>query len=119
MNIDFPFRFDLRGRTASCDEARQVREMLEQLLFTNAGERVNRPDFGGGLQQIVFAPNSPELAAALQFTTRASIQNWLGDIIDLHALDVIADDAQLHVSVSYALRRTGEQHTETFTRSTS
>ena len=44
--------------------------MIEQLLFTEPGERVNRPDFGSGLLQLVFAPNSPELAAALQFTSR-------------------------------------------------
>ncbi|HEY2325614.1 MAG TPA: GPW/gp25 family protein, partial [Thermoanaerobaculia bacterium] len=66
MNITYPFQLDSRGRTAGCDDARHVRDMLEQLLFTNAGERVNRPDFGSGLQQLIFAPNSPELAAALQ-----------------------------------------------------
>ena len=57
--------------------------MIEQLLFTNPGERVNRPDFGSGLLQMVFAPNSPELAAALQFTTQAALQRYLGDLIDL------------------------------------
>ena len=117
MNIDFPFHFDTRGRTAECNDADHVRDMLEQLLFTNAGERVNRPDFGSGLLQLVFVPNSPELAAALQFTTRAAVQQWLGDVLDLQALDVVADDASLRVTVRYALRRTGEAHTETFERS--
>jgi phage baseplate assembly protein W len=116
MNIAFPFRFDLGGRTAACDDARHVREMLEQLLFTNPGERVNRPEFGSGLLQLVFAPNSLELAAALQFTARAAIQQWLGDVLDLQALDVAADDAALRVSVRYAVRRTGESRTETFER---
>ena len=114
MNIAFPFRFDTRGHTAECDDARHVREMLEQLLFTNPGERVNRPDFGSGLLQLVFAPNSPELAAALQFTTRAAIQNWLGDVLDLQAFDVAAEDATLRISIRYALRRSGEVRTETF-----
>jgi uncharacterized protein len=119
MNIDFPLHFDSRGRTAECDDATHVREMLEQLLFTNAGERVNRPDFGSGLQQLVFAPNSPELAAALQFTTRAAIQQWLGDVLDLQALEVTADDSTLRILVRYALRRTGEVRNETFAGSTS
>ena len=61
MNIDFPFQFDRRGRTATTSDAGHVRDMIEQLLFTNPGERVNRPDFGSGLQQLVFAPNSTEL----------------------------------------------------------
>jgi phage baseplate assembly protein W len=118
MNIDFPLHFDTRGRTAACDDAAHVRDMLEELLFTNAGERVNRPEFGSGLLQLVFAPNSPELAAALQFTTRGAIQQWLGDVLDLQGFDVACDDAALRVTVRYALRRSGEVRTETFERST-
>ena len=86
MNIDFPFHFDGRGRTATTTDDDHIRDMIEQLLFTNPGERVNRPDFGSGLLQMVFAPNSPELAAALQFTTQAALQRWLGDLIDLQQL---------------------------------
>ena len=52
------------------------------------GERVNRPDFGSGLLQLVFAPNSPELAAALQFTVQAALQRWLGDVIEVQRLEV-------------------------------
>lgn len=117
MNIQFPLHFDLRGATAACDDALHVREMLDQLLFTNAGERVNRPEFGSGLLQLVFAPNSAELSAALQFTTRAAIQQWLGDVIDLQGLEVTNDDATLRVAIRYAVRRTGEVRTETFERS--
>jgi phage baseplate assembly protein W len=118
MNIDFPFHFDSRGRTASTDDAEHIRDMIEQLLFTNPGERVNRPDFGSGLLQMVFAPNSPELASALQFTTQAALQRYLGDVIDLRELQVTAEDTKLNVTVRYALRRTGSETTETFERST-
>lgn len=117
MNIDFPFAFDSRGRTAECDDAAHVRDMLEQLLFTNAGERVNRPDFGAGVLQLVFAPNSPELAAALQFTMRAAIQQWLGDVLDLQGLEVASEDSTLRIGIRYMLRRSGEVRTETFERS--
>jgi phage baseplate assembly protein W len=116
MNVDFPFAFDFRGRTRECDDAAHVRDMLDQLLFTNPGERVNRPEFGSGLLQLVFAPNSVELAAALQFTTRAAIQQWLGDVIDLQALDVQAEESILRVSIRYAVIRTGEVRSETFER---
>jgi len=116
MNIDFPFRFDSLGRTATSDDDDHVRDMIELLLFTNPGERVNRPDFGSGLLQMVFAPNSPELAAALQFTTQAALQRWLGDVIDVQALEVTSEDASLRVSIAYAVRRSGEQRLATFTR---
>jgi phage baseplate assembly protein W len=96
------------------DDDDHVRNMIEQLLFTNPGERVNRPDFGSGLLQMVFAPNSPELAAALQFTMQAALQQWLGDVIQVQALEVTSYDATLQVMLHYVIQRTGEQRTETF-----
>ena len=101
MNIDFPFHFDSRGRTAGTDDDDHIRDMIEQLLLTSPGERVNRPDFGSGLLQLVFAPNSPELAATLQFSLQAALQRWLGDLIELQDLEVTSEDASLRVVVRY------------------
>ena len=116
LNIDFPLHFDGRGRTALTDEADHIRDMIEQLLFTNPGERVNRPDFGSGLLQLIFAPNSPELAATVQFTLQAAIQTWLGDVIELRDLTVSAVDSSLTIDLRYAIRRTGEEQQATLTR---
>jgi phage baseplate assembly protein W len=114
MNIDFPFHFDNLGRTATTSDDDHIRDMIEQLLFTNPGERVNRPDFGSGLLQLVFAPNSPELAATLQFTVQAALQRWLGDLIEVQALEVTSEDSTLRVVLQYLVRRSGEQRMETF-----
>lgn len=116
MNIDYPFHFDGLGRTATTDDANHVRDMIEQLLFTSPGERVNRPDFGSGLLHAVFEPNSREVATALEFTTKAALQRWLGAVIELNALQVRAEDATLRVVVQYTLRRDGDRRTETFER---
>jgi uncharacterized protein len=116
MNIDFPFHFDASGRTATADDDAHIREMIEQLLFTNPGERVNRPDFGSGLMQLVFAPNSPEIAAALQFTLRGAIQRWLGDLIELQDLQVTSVDSTLTIDVQYLRRQTGRTQTAQITR---
>lgn len=118
MNIDYPLHFDGRGRTAATDDNDHIRDMIEQLLFTNPGERVNRPDFGSGLMQMVFAPNSPELAAALQFTLQAALQRYLGDLIELQTLDVGAQDSTLNIVLKYVVRRTSQSRTDSFTRST-
>jgi phage baseplate assembly protein W len=107
-NIDYPFGFDSRGRTSQTDTNDHIRDMLEQLLFTNPGERVNRPDFGSGIQQLIFAPTSPEVAAALQFTLKAAIQRWLGDLIEVQALEVTSEDSTLSIFISYVVRRTNE-----------
>ena len=116
MNIDFPFHFDNRGRTAVTNDEDHIRDMIEQFLFTNQGERVNRPDLGSGLLQMVFEPNSPELASALQFTIQGGLQRWLGDVIDVRNLEVTAQDATLSVLVQYVVKRTGEQRSDTFTK---
>ena len=116
MNIDFPLHFDARGRTAAAGAEAHVRDMIEQLLFTNHGERVNRPEFGGGLLQLVFAPNSPELAAALRFNMQSGLQRWLGDVIEVLSLEVVSEGAELCIVVQYVLRRTNENQTATFTR---
>ena len=108
MNLDYPFHFDGRGRTATTDDDEHIRDMLEQLLLTSPGERVNRPTFGSGLLHKVHDPNSPELAALLQATTQAAIQRWLGDLIELRQLEIKAEDATLSFLVSYVVRRTNE-----------
>jgi phage baseplate assembly protein W len=119
MNIDYPFDVDSRGRSATTDDDDHLRDMIEQFLFTNAGERVNRPDFGSGLLQMVFAPNSPELAAAVQMTVQAGLQRWLGDVIDVRSVAATSEDAVLRVAVTYQVRRTQETKAATFSRSTS
>lgn len=116
MNIDFPYHFDPLGRTASAARDEHVRDMIEQMLFTNHGERVNRPDYGSGLLQLIFAPNSPELAAALRFNMQSSLQRWLGDVIDVLDLEVESRDSELRIAVKYVVRGAGENQTAVFTR---
>src|SRR4026207_1498105 len=101
MNVDFPLRFDGRGRTAETDDEGHVRDMIEQLLFTEPGERVNRPTFGSGVLELVFAPNGDALAAAMRLSVQASLQEWLGDLIEVANVDVDNDDATLRLSVRY------------------
>ncbi|MFF2043756.1 GPW/gp25 family protein [Kitasatospora sp. NPDC058170] len=117
VDVAFPFHFDARGRTARpADHQRHVGELLEQLLFTSPGERVNRPDFGCGLLQLVFAPNSPELAATVEYTARAAVQRWLGDVLDLVDLRAVAEESVLTVDVRYVVRRTRQEAEARFVR---
>ena len=117
MNIKFPLQFDTNGRTAATDEHRHIRDMIEQVLFTALGERVNRPNFGSGLMQLVFEPNSDELAVTTQFLVQSSLQQWLGDLIEINNVQVEAVDSTLSVTVIYTLRRNRETGIAQFTRS--
>ncbi len=116
MNVLYPFQFDGLGRTASAGDDRHVLDLIEQVLFTSPGERVNRPDFGCGLRQLVFAANSQELASTTQFVVQSSLQQWLGDLIQVNEVQVEADDSSLVVTVQYIVRRTGQQQTAQFSR---
>jgi uncharacterized protein len=116
MNVAYPYRFDGRGRTAQAGDNDHIRQMIEQVLFTAPGERVNRPDFGCGLLQMVFAPNSNEAATATQFLVQGALQQALGDVIDLTNVVVTATDSQLTVTVQYIVRTSQQQAVAQFTR---
>lgn len=116
MNVAFPYHVDTSNRTAAANDERHVRDLIEQVLFTSPTERVMRPSFGSGVLQLVFAPNSPELAATTQFLVEGALQQWLGDLIEVSEVVVEAVDAKLTVTVRYAIRLTAETRVETFTR---
>jgi phage baseplate assembly protein W len=112
--LDVPYHLDGRGRTAETSGTDHVRDLIGQVLFTNPGERVNRLDFGCGLRQLVFMPNSDALAAATQFLVQGALVRWLDTVIDVQRVEVEARDAQLLVSVVYIERETGERRADLF-----
>jgi uncharacterized protein len=114
MEVDFPFHLDRRGHTASTGDDDHVRDLIEQVLFTRPGERVNRPTFGSGLSGLVFAPNGEALAAATELTVQAALQEWLGDLIAVEAIETEAVDSTLEVTVTYTRRLTQERQVATF-----
>jgi phage baseplate assembly protein W len=116
MNVDYPYRFDGQGRTAATSDDDHLRDLIEQVLFTVPGERVNRPGFGSGIMRTVFAPNGDELAAATQFLVHGALQQWLGDLIEVDDVVVENHDATLVVNVRYTVRRTQRQQTAQFRR---
>jgi len=116
MEIDYPYRFDGRGRTAQTTTDDHIRDLIEQVLFTSPGERVNRPTFGSGVLQLIFAPNDDALATATQVTVQGALQQWLGELILVEDVDVESDDAALRVQVRYVVRRTQQRQVANFTR---
>jgi phage baseplate assembly protein W len=113
--LDHPFQIDGRGRAAVTDVDDHVRDMIYQVLFTNPGERVNRPDFGCGLLQLVFMPNSDALATATQFMVQGALQRWLAEVIQVESVQVSNDEERLVVEVSYLRYDTGQREQAEFT----
>lgn len=114
MNLAFPWRFDHRGRTAESADDRYVRDLIEVVLFTAPGERVMRPDFGSGVAQLLFEPNSPELASTVEMLVHGALTQWLSELITVNAVHVEAEESILRVHVSYARRGDDRQQVQTF-----
>ena len=113
-HLDFPYRFDASGRTASTGDADHVRDLIEQVLFTTPGERPMRPDFGAGLLALVFEPNSVTLAATTQFLVQSALQQHLSHLIAVQSVGVDAADAALQVTVRYRVLRDDLAQTAVF-----
>lgn len=114
MHIGFPFRVDGGGRTAAESDEQHVRHLIEQVLFTAPGERVNRPDFGSGLKQLVFGATNDELLAATQVLIQGSLQQWLNDLIEVEGVEVEGQEGRLYITVRYTARRSQEQQAARF-----
>jgi hypothetical protein len=101
MDIDFPYGIGTNGRTATTDRSEHIRDMIKQVLFTSPGERVNRPTFGSGLNQLIFEPNSVELISTVQFLVKGSLQEWLSEVIDVGEVNIEVTDATLNIQIKY------------------
>jgi phage baseplate assembly protein W len=114
MNLDFPLSFDPVGHTSQTDDNDHIRNMIEQLLFTSPGERVNRPTLGSGLLQLVFQPSSDALANTTQFLVQGALQQWLGDLIAVSDVQISRQDSTFQVTVSYTVRTSQQSFTASF-----
>lgn len=89
---DFPLRLGSQG-VATTDRMAHIRHQIEQVLFTDPGERWFRPDFGAGVRALVFEPNG----SALWQITRQRLQASLADAL---AGEVAPRDLEVEVGAS-------------------
>jgi phage baseplate assembly protein W len=107
-SIRYPFAIDRGGRLAEeTDYAAHVEQLMKQVLFTNPGERINRPDFGCGIRRMVFAPNSDATAELLRVMVSQALDRWLGSLITVSEVKVSALDEVLAVGIAYILKARG------------
>jgi phage baseplate assembly protein W len=116
IQLAYPLHFDGRGQTALTGQDAHIRDLIEQVLFTIPGERVNRPTFGCGLMQLVFAPNSDELAAATQVLVQGALQQTLAGLIVVEAVTVRNEDEKLRITVQYVVLQSQVRQVAEFER---
>jgi phage baseplate assembly protein W len=113
----YPFHINDTGRIATTGDDAYVRQLIEQLLFTIPGERVNRPTFGSAINNLVFM-NNAEVTTTIHYLLQSTLQTWLGDLISVEAIQVESEEATLRVTVQYVLRRTQQRQVAQFQRET-
>jgi phage baseplate assembly protein W len=116
MHIEYPLTIRREGQITTADEDAHILQMIKQVLFTNPGERVNRPDFGCGLYGMLFEAMSNEMISVTQALVRGNLVKWLGDLIQIEQLTVEAQDSTLSVGITYVVLRSRQRHSATFTR---
>jgi phage baseplate assembly protein W len=102
--LGFPFAIK-NGRIGTSKDDEAIRGKIIQVLFTRRGERVNVPEFGCGLYNLVFEPNNTILAAATEFEVREALTRWLKDDIEIDDVNVYAKEEQLIVEIFYTTKR--------------
>jgi hypothetical protein len=109
--LAFPFRVSDSGPELS-DRSRHLREQIEQVLFTNPGERVFRPEFGAGIRTLIFEPNTSPLWTITRKRLIASLADALKGEVDPRSLtiDVTGEEEKVFVTIAYTLATLG--HTE-------
>ncbi len=105
----FPFRIDGASRQGQqAAYALHVRQMIRQVLLTSPGERVNLPDFGCGLRQLIFAPHNEALDSSVKIIVLQALEKWLGTEVKVKEVRVggETDAGELRIDIDYVLRET-------------
>ena len=110
-SIRHPFAVDPgRGRMAEEENyAEHIEQMMLQVLFTAPGERINRPDFGCGVERLLFAPNNVVSASLAQVTIFQALTRWLGSAIDVNDVKAVAIEERMEIKIVYTLKARGER----------
>lgn len=106
MFYNFPLKLNSTGFLAETDYESYISQLIETLLLTDIGERVNRPTFGTNIKHLLFLPNAQELVSSSELLLRGSLQQWLGDLINVTDLNVKNEESSLIITLTYAIKKT-------------
>lgn len=101
QSFGFPFAVDGDGQIRATGGDEAIRGKIIQVLFTAPGERVNLPEFGCGLFNLVFEPNNAILAASMEFTVGQALARWLGDDIQVDGVAVDSSEETVTIEIVY------------------
>ena len=74
--ISFPPRVGADGRIQWSEGEDNIREAIRVILLTEVRERVRLPEFGGGLQQYLFEPNTVMTRRLIEDRISKALAQW-------------------------------------------
>ena len=107
----FPFAIDSGGGRIreESDYEDYIRQLIRQVLLTNLGERINRPDFGSEIRRTLFAPLNPTTTTYTRTLVYQALSRWLANFIRTDKVDVTVHESTLRVTVEYTVIARGEK----------
>jgi len=116
MQKSFPFQINHYGHISEADADKHLRDMMEQILFTIQGERVNRPEFGCGVQMLVFGSIQPEMLTVKQSLIQMELQKYLGHLMQLREVKISTEESKLTILIRYTSFADNQLYEAVFTR---
>ena len=110
--LNYPYAAGTTGAPRTTGAEDHLRDLILQVLFTNPGERVNLPEFGAGVHQLVFAPNADALRTSAQFLISTNLQRWLGDRINVNQVGIVSvpgEEESVTLEIAYTVLATEQR----------
>ena len=119
IGISLPLQFDNNTFAQTFQTSEQVKSNIKNLLLTKKGERILQPEFGSGLQELLFEPSTVDFEGRIEDTINESLQQWLPYVtveeIDIEATDELRDNNRINVSLKFRIGNNVDLNEVTFT----
>ena len=119
IGISLPLQFSNNTFSQTFKTIEQVKSNIKNLLLTKRGERVLQPEFGSGLQELLFEQNVDDFEERIETTINDSIEKWLPYVtveeIDIEATDELKDRNRINVSLKFRVGNDVNLNELTFT----
>jgi phage baseplate assembly protein W len=119
IGITLPIQIGNVAFNQSFTTATQIESNIKNLLLTKKGERLMQPDFGCGLQELLFEPNDSDLETKIEDIINNAVSFWLPSVT-VAAIDITSEPSQkdvnrINVKITYRFADSSNLNQVTFT----
>ncbi len=102
----FPVSIE-NGKIAFSEGQESIKESIRIILETMEGERVMRPDFGCGINRLVFEPNNTSTTTLIAFHIKEALMKWEPriEVLDVNVIpDANNGKNELRINIEYMIK---------------